>query len=132
VKWRIALPTWLNIISVVILLVGLGSAVLIYQRAANDSTSVLGYQEEGGSVYPVNPQDSKMFLRDLELYGGKANVLAYQLRSWFVGLWHGKPLAFTIACITIVVSYGFFYAAGHLRSRLKSDVRNQNNRDGTA
>jgi hypothetical protein len=130
-KWKIDLPICLNIISVIILLVGLGSAVLIYQRAVNDSNSVLGYEEGGGSVYPVRPEDSKMFLRDLELYGGKANVLAYQLRSWFVRLWHGKSLAFTVACITIVVSYGFFYAAGHLPSRSKSDVRNQNNPDGT-
>jgi hypothetical protein len=131
VKWKIALPTCLNIISVIILLVGLGSGVLIYQRAVNDSNSILGYEEGGGSVYPVRPEDSKMFLRELELYGGKANVLAYQLRNWFVGLWHGKSLAFTVACITIVVSYGFFYAAGHLPSRLKSDVRDENNRNGT-
>jgi hypothetical protein len=131
VKWETALPVCLNIISVIILLVGLGGAVLIYQRAVNDSTGVLGYEEGGGSVYPVRPEDSKMFLRDLELYGGKANVLAYQLRRWFVGLWHGKSLAFTVACITIIVSYGFFYAAGHLPSRSKSDVRNQNNWDGT-
>jgi hypothetical protein len=132
VKWKIiALPTCLDLISVIILLVGLGSAALIYQRAANDSNSVLGYEDGGGSVYPIMPEDSKMYLRELELYGGKANVLAYQFRRWFVGLWHGKSLAFAVACIAIVASYGFFYAASHLPPRLKSDVRNENNRDGT-
>ena len=131
-KWKIAdLPAYLNLISAIIMLVGLGSAVLIYQKAANNSSSPLGYEEEGGSVQPVMPEDSKMYLRDLELYGGKANVLAYQFRHWFVGLWHGKWLAFIVACSTILVSYGFFYAAGHLPSRLKSDARNENSRDRT-
>ena len=122
------LPLCLNLFSAFVLLVGLGGAVYIYQTAANDSNSVLGYEEGGGSVYPITPEDSKMFLRDLELYGGKANVLAYQFRSWLVGLWHGKSLAFTVACIAIVVSFGFFYAANHVPTRLKSDVHEETNR----
>lgn len=126
-----ALPICLDLISVIILLVGLGSAAVIYQRAANGSDSVLGYEEGRGSAYPIMPEDSRMYLRELELYGGKANVLAYQFRRWFVGLWHGKSLAFIVACITIAISYGFFYAASHLPPRLKSDVRDENTRDGT-
>jgi hypothetical protein len=131
-KWKIAsLPACLNLISAIVMLVGLGSAVLIYQKAANNSSSPLGYEEEGGSVHPVMPEDSKMYLRDLELYGGKANVLGYQLRSWFGGLWQGKSLAFIVASISIAVSFGFFYTANHLPSRSKSDVSGENNRDGT-
>jgi hypothetical protein len=131
-KWKITyLPMCLNLISATILLVGLGGAVLIYQTAANDVNSVLGYEEEGGSAYPITPEDSKMFLRDLELYGGKTNVLAYQFRTWLVGLWHGKSLAFTVACIAIAVSFGFFYAANHLPTRLRSAVRGECNRDGS-
>ena len=131
-KWKIPdLYTCLNVISVLILLLGLGSAVWIYQTAANRSNSVLGYEEGGGSVYPVSPEDSKMFLRDLELYGGKSNVLAYQFRRWLVGLWHGKPLAFMVGCISILVSFGFFYAANHSPSRLKSDGRGENNQERT-
>jgi hypothetical protein len=76
------------------------------------------------------PEDSKKYLRDLQLYGGKANVLMDELRRWFVGLWHGKSLAFTIACISIFVSFGVFYAANHLPPSLKSDVASENNRDG--
>jgi hypothetical protein len=113
-----------------ILVAGLGSAILIYQTAQNYSGGVLGYEEGGGSVYPVMPEDSKKYLRDLQLYGGKANVLMDEFRRWFVGLWHGKSLAFTIACISIFVSFGVFYAANHLPSSLKSDVPSENNRDG--
>jgi hypothetical protein len=59
----------------------------------------------------------------LELYGGKANVLADELRRWFIGLWHGKSLALTLACIAIIASSGFFYAAHRSLAYLESDKR---------
>jgi len=131
-KWKMTDPqTGLNLISVMILLVGLGSAVLIYRTAENDSNSVLGYEIIGGQAYPIMPEDSKMYLRDLQLYSGKAGVLADEFRRWFVGLWYGKSLAFTVAYITLFISFVVFYAANHLPSRLKSDVHSENNRDGT-
>jgi hypothetical protein len=120
-RWRIIeLHTCLNLIGAVTLLVGLGSAVYVYRTAGNESTDVVGYDEGGGSVYP---EDSKKYLRDLELYGGKANVLADELRRWFIGLWHGKSLALTLACIAIIVSSGFFYAAHRSLAYLESDKR---------
>jgi hypothetical protein len=63
---------------------------------------------------PVNPLadqlESKKYLHDLEMYGGKANVLAAQFRDWFSGLWSGTNLAWTIAALTIltVLVYRFF------------------------
>ena len=131
-KWKNAdLHIWLNLISAIILLVGLGSAILIFKTAENTPYGALGYEEGDGSVYPIMPEDSKKYLRDLELYGGKANVLMDELRRGFVGLWHGRSLAFTVACITIFTSFGVFYAANHLPSRPKADVPSKNNRDGT-
>jgi hypothetical protein len=64
----------------------------------------------------------------LELYGGKTAVLANEFRYWFIGLWHGKSLAFTIACITIFISLGVYFIANHLPPA--SDVRDKNNRRG--
>jgi hypothetical protein len=129
-KWKTAyLHTCLNLISAITLVVGLGSALLIYRTAENNSYGALGYEEGGGTVYPIMPEDSKEYLRDLELYGGKANVIMDGLRLGFMGLWHGKSLAFTVACITIFISFGVFYVANHLPSRLKSDVSIKNNRD---
>ena len=123
-KWKIPdRHTWINLISVIILLGGLGSAILIYRTAEDTPYGVLSYEEGGGAVYPVMPEDSKQYLRSLELYGGKANVLMDQLRRGFIGLWHGKSLAFTLAWITIFISFGVFYVANYLLpSSVASDV----------
>jgi hypothetical protein len=131
-KWKIAdRHTGLNLLGATILLVGLGSALLIYRTAGNDANSVLGYEVGDGSVYSVQPEDSKKYLRDMELYGGKANVLMDEFRRWFIGLWHGESLAFTVAGITIFISLGVFYAAHRLASGLKSEIRSENDRERT-
>jgi hypothetical protein len=110
----------------------LGSAILIYRTAEDTPYGVLGYEEGGGTVYPVMPEDSKQYLRGLELYGGKANVLMDQLRRGFIGLWHGRTLAFTIAFITFFISFALFYTANYLLpSRLESHDPGEKNRDGT-
>jgi len=131
-KWEIKnLQTRLYLITVIILLVGLGSAVLIYLTAENDSDSVLGYEIVNGHAYPISPEDSKMYRHDLELYGGKFNVIADKFTRWFVGLWHGKSLASTVACITVLISIGFIVVANSLPSDLNSDVRDENKRVGS-
>jgi hypothetical protein len=114
------------LIGVAILLIGLSSSVLIYLTAENYSERVLGYEMLGGSVYPITPQDSKKYRHDLEVYGGKANVLADEFISWFDGLWHGKSLAFTLACITIFMSLVFFLVGSYLPSVPESHLTNDN------
>lgn len=118
-KWEITnLLKRRNLITGVILLVGLGSATLIYLTADNAADSGL-----------VNDfENSKKYIHDLELYGGKANVLANELTNWFTGLWQGKSLAFTVACITIVIALGFLF----FTSDLKADDQGENKRDGTS
>lgn len=49
-----------------------------------------------------------MYLRQMEVYGGKANVLAYELREWFAGLWHGRALAFTVAGLSALLALAVF------------------------
>ena len=119
----------LYFIGVIILLVGLGSAVLIYLTAEDDSESVVGYEIVGGNVYPTAPENSKIYVHDLELFGGKAAVLADEFSRWFAGLWHGKSLAFTVAFISIVISLGFFFVAYHSPPDV-SDVQDEKDREG--
>ncbi len=122
--------TCLNLISAVILVVGLGSAILIYRTAEDTEYGVLSYEEGHGTVYPIMPEDSKQYLRGLELYGGKANVIMDRVRRGFMGLWHGKTLAFTVACISFVISLGVFVTANYLPSQGESDIPDEENHDG--
>jgi hypothetical protein len=50
------------------------------------------------------PEDSKRYLRQMEVYGGPANVLASELREWFEARWHGEALAFTVAFLSILLA----------------------------
>ncbi|MCX5828329.1 MAG: hypothetical protein NTV58_10070 [Deltaproteobacteria bacterium] len=114
--------TYLNLIGIIILLVGLGIAILIYSTAENGSKEVLGYEIIDGQAYPIMPEDSKMYVHNLQVFGGKASVLMDEFRRWFVGLWHGKSLAFTVAFITIFISIPFFFFAKHLPDSYESDI----------
>jgi len=92
--------TRLYLIAAIILAVGLGSSIIIYLAA--DPVSELS------PMYDF--QNSKRYIHDLEVYGGKLNVLSDQLVRWFGGLWHGRALASTILCITLPISFLFFLA----------------------
>jgi hypothetical protein len=118
----------LILIGAIIILVGLGSSILIYRSAGDDSNGVLGYEIIDGSAYPISPEDSRMYRRDLELYGGKAAVVVDDFSRWFAGLWHGKSLAFTVAGISIFISFVFFLIANRLPYRLKYDAHSEKNR----
>jgi hypothetical protein len=87
-----------------ILLVGLASALAVYVTARDPGTDPLG-----------NPLDqSKVYLRTVEMVGGTANVVASQITDGFNALWHGKALAFTLAFLTLVLAYGFYFVTEDL------------------
>ncbi|MGA2193443.1 MAG: hypothetical protein ABSG42_08740 [Nitrospirota bacterium] len=119
-KWKeISLHARLNIVSAAITVVGLGISFIIYLTAGNADEDGMMTEFEG----------SKRYIHDLELFGGRSNVIAVQFTHWFEGLWHGRSLALTIACITIFISFVFFFLAHHL-SEYESDDQGENNRDG--
>jgi len=101
---KIGLKVRLYLASVAILLIGLGAAISIYFTAEDGAVNVLGYEYENGQAYQIDPETSKRYLHDVELYGGKAAVLAVEFNRWFEGLWHGKTLAISVGTITILVS----------------------------
>ena len=101
-RWqRLDRSTVLRTISAAILIGGLAAAVVIYANAVPPPEAPFG----------AEPEDSKQYLRQLELYGGKANVLGVELREWFDGLWHGRRLAFTVAFLAALLAAGFRLAA---------------------
>ncbi len=91
----------LRFVAAATLVVGLAGAIWIYLNALSSTGDALGF----------NPVESKQSLRALELYGGKANVLATELRQWFESLWHGTRLAYTVACASALLAGVFWFAA---------------------
>jgi hypothetical protein len=82
-----------------ILGLGLAAAVVIEIRATAPDANPLGY----------DPADTKQYLRQMEVYGGTANLLASEFRLWFASLWHGERLALTVAVLTLVTSWAFWF-----------------------
>lgn len=86
-------------IAVTIIAVGLVLAIGIYVIAISAPPNPLGY----------DPEDTKRYLREVEVYGGTANLLATQLREWFASLWHGERLAYTVAVLTLTSAWAFWF-----------------------
>ena len=120
-RQRLQQRTWLNLIGACILVVGLGSAAWIYQKALNNPYGAWGYEMADGANYPLMPGNSKLYRHNLEVYGGKFSVIMDDFRRWFLGLWQGKSLAFIIACTTLALSLGLFYQANYLGRSGKSE-----------
>ena len=90
-----------RLIATVILVAGFGSALLIYVTATIAPANPLGYE----------PEDSRRYLREMEVYGGSANVLAAEIRTWIESLFHGKRLALTVVFLTLLVLLFFLVAS---------------------
>ena len=103
--------TRLYLVSIILLLAGLGSAIAVFLTADTDADDTSGYEVVGGYVYPGMHEQNKKYIHDLELYGGKAAVLADAFNRWFFGMWHGKPLAYTIAVLSLLTSLVAFLIA---------------------
>lgn len=103
-----------RLISYVIFSAGILISTVIYFTAGPPTENPLGY----------NPLNTKLFLRELELIGGKGNILAAEFREWFVGLWQGKNLSYTIACITVIISIILWFAGSGKRTDLDKNLAN--------
>jgi hypothetical protein len=101
---NVPLQKRLYIAAALVLAVGLGAALMVYRSATHGNVSAAGYVSVGGTAYAVQPDDSKRYLREVEVYGGKAAVLAADVNRWFAGLWQGTQLAVTLAVLTVVVA----------------------------
>jgi peptidoglycan/LPS O-acetylase OafA/YrhL len=58
--------------------------------------------------------NSASYNYQMEMIGGKANLLAAEFREWFAGRWHGRPLAATLAVLAAAGWAGCFLFADYL------------------
>lgn len=105
-KWGLTPQARIRAGTRAILVLGFAAAVAIYLTARPPSGNPLGY----------DPLENKAYVHDLEVFGGKANVLVAEFRDWFGSLWHGRPLALTVAVITVLAAGAFRFFATSLRS----------------
>ena len=111
----VAAEARVRLVSRAILAVGFASAVVIYFVNATPPASDFEFEA------------SKKYLRELEVYGGKANVLATQFRNWFNGLWHGRSLAFTVAVISVFLALAYNFFATPLPADVDGDAGPERN-----
>lgn len=93
-------PRRINQASVGLLLLGFGSALVIYLRAGPAATDPFG-----------NRLMSKKYLHDLRLMGGKTNVVLAEFQAWLAERWEGENLAVTLAVLTVVFVLIFRFVA---------------------
>ncbi len=86
---------------VAILVVGLLGAALIYVFAADD----------GGTDSAAEIAKGKMYEHNIALMGGKFAVYSVRFNQWLAGLWHGRPLAYTVAVLAVAVALVCFWVA---------------------
>ena len=107
-----SLKTRLYLIGTVVLAVGLGSAIFIYLTA--ESAAEVDWVRQA--------EQTKRYRRELAVYGGEMNVIAVRFSRWFEGLWHGTSLAYTVACLTLILSLGLFLVAHRLSAEPATDA----------
>jgi hypothetical protein len=104
----------LYIVSVAILIAGLCSGTAIHFLSEDLPDGGDGYVIVDGQKYPAGVYQSKRYQRELERYGGKANVIFDELNRWFASLWQGKRLGVTLGSISVIASLGLFFLARFL------------------
>ncbi|MCX7141348.1 MAG: hypothetical protein NT123_09720 [Proteobacteria bacterium] len=115
--------------SLIILLAGLCSGLLVYLLAEDVPDASLGYVIVNGTVYPLATQDSKKYRREIQRFGGKTALLFDDFSRWFGELWQGKTLGKTLAGIGILLSLGIFLFAYSLDPDAPPDGEDRRERD---
>lgn len=93
----------INRVSLGLLLLGLGSAGLIYAFMPPETPD---------DAWRTDPLNQRRYTRQMQVIGGKANLLSAEFIDWFAGLWHGRNLAYTVAVLTLVTTGGYRFVAG--------------------
>ena len=94
-------PRRINQVTLLLLLVGFGSALVIYLTA------------EPLVIDPLlgRPLATKKLVHELRVIGGQANVMMAELQEWWGERWHGPNLGSTVAVLTVVATLAFRFFA---------------------
>ena len=93
----------INRVSGWLLLLGLAGATVIF---------ILAPPELPEDPWRTDPLGQRRYARQMQVMGGKANLLSADFIEWFGGLWHGRNLAGTVAVLTLVTTGSYRFVAG--------------------
>jgi hypothetical protein len=97
---------------VIVVVTGWLAAAVVFSRAPADSDRSTGeYRIVGHQVFSSDDASSRE-LQQLERLGGKAAVLTFKFNRWFASLWHGRPLAYVLASLSLLAALGCLHVAG--------------------
>ena len=100
-----------NTVGVIVLLVGIGSAALVYRLGQNRPTTSSTNSDWKDSSLSLT--ESKTAARDIELYGGKVQVLMVKWMEW---LQRPVSLSIIIATVSVLIALGCFLVTRRLSS----------------
>lgn len=109
--WAVTRRVLLRLCAVLVLLAGLGGAVVLYINAPDEAAAGDNYVIEGGVAYRVSPWDSRSYQRNLEYLGGKSAVLMTQAREWLAAAWNASTQAVLLACVSALAAAFLLYLA---------------------
>jgi hypothetical protein len=102
---------FLNLLGLLVLLAGLGSAVVIWRAQDRIDRQDSGGGTADSAVASLAPEDSRRYTHDVDQYYGKTGLLADEWMRWFEGLVQGKGLAKTITVLSLAAASGCFFSA---------------------
>lgn len=103
----------------VLLVAGLGIAASIW--SSQDRRERQARPHRGKTVHevtildPLAAEDSNRYAQNVELYYGKSGLLMDKTMRWLESLGQGKPLAWTVATVSVVLGGGIFLLAALYR-----------------
>jgi hypothetical protein len=89
----------------------IGYAVLAAGSVCSYWAYRVALRDEMGDALMAQARNTKGYQGQMEFIGGKANILGSDITRWFVGLWHGRNLAYTLAVLTLACALLCFYIA---------------------
>lgn len=88
-----------------ILMIGLGMSLGITLTTPAEDTDI-----EGNSLQVIAPGDSKTYRHELERFGGKAAVMADDLKRWVISWFEGRRFALLIGIFSGIAALACFRA----------------------
>ncbi|HEX3730027.1 MAG TPA: hypothetical protein VHV47_09495 [Opitutaceae bacterium] len=121
------LAVWrrLRLTGIGLLVAGLLAGGVVYLRTPPaEDTDIVGYNIVNGVSYPIHRSDDRNYNLQLQQFGGKANVWAYEITHWITTRFQGRRLAYTLAAFGGTCLIACFYASDlfDLPPRQEADV----------